>query len=177
MEMKGNLQGKEEWERLKGEPVRAYSYFQHYLTIYTTSNRPYVDVSEEFKKSYKYVESLAFRWKWKARAEAYYSMISAEKIRKHREHFQNFKENTLSQLKAISYIASARIKSIAKRVEEADGDFEKIQKAVGNLPLAQLVQSVNTSAELYQSIIEKECENGGTEKIEVTFVDDIGIGI
>ena len=177
MEMKGNPQGKEEWDRLKGEPVRAYSYFQHYLTIFTTSNRPWVDVSEEFKKSYKDVESLAVRWRWKSRAEAYYSMVSAEKIRKHREDFQSFKESTLSQLKAISYIASKRIESIAKKVKEANGDFEGIKEAVGNLPLAQLVQSVNTSAELYQSIIEKEREKGGAEKVEVTFVDDIGIGI
>lgn len=177
MENKGNLQEKKEWDRQKGEPVRAYSYFQHYLTIYTTSKSPWVDVSKKFNKSYKYVESLAVRWKWKSRVEAYFSMVSEEKMRKHRDNLLSFKNSILSQLKAVSFIAGSRIESIANKVQEAKGDFEKIKEVVGNLSLTQLVQSVNTSAELYCSIIEKEREKGGAEKVEVTFVDDIGIGI
>ena len=64
---------------MRWETVRSYFLFRKYLEL--GDNRSYRKVAEQAGKSRTYIERLASRWQWKARAKAYFDFLDDEALK------------------------------------------------------------------------------------------------
>jgi len=104
------------WERLRGEPKRAYSLFDQYLTLGPARSLP--KLARSTSRAVSYLKKLSARWHWQQRAAAWQQHLLASSQPPQEQAVEQLRARQLKDAQALQQLARAQITRWVRRDPE-----------------------------------------------------------
>lgn len=104
------------WERLRGEPERAYALFDQYLTLGPTRSLP--KLARTTSRAVSYLRKLSARWQWQQRAAAWQQHLIASSQPPQEQAAEQLRARQLKDAQALQQLARAQIMRWVRRDPE-----------------------------------------------------------